>query len=77
MVNIIINPPDGHGVTFESVNQLLGEKIENINDPVNGPGSQVLSIFRGRQAQGELALAVEMVLQFTFIKYSAGLSQHS
>ena len=54
---------DGHGVPLQRVHQLAARQLEHVDDAVYGPGREVLPVTRGRQTQGELALAVQTVLQ--------------
>ena len=50
-------------MTLQRVHQLAARQIEHVDDAVYGPGGEVLPVTRGRQTQGELALAVQTVLQ--------------
>ena len=66
---------DGHGVTLQRVHQLAARQVEHVDDAVYRPGGEVLPVTRGRQTQGELALAVQTVLQLA-LEHGYSLPNH-
>ena len=52
---------DGHGVTLQSVEQLLAGEIKHVDDAIDCSSGQILAIRTSSETQGELALTKHVI----------------